>query len=131
MKVTRNDALKQITFTFDNDVPALTFDATKAHPSMAAFAEMHGWEQRLRDNAAIGRKQKDGTVITVTEAMRRDAVAELATHYESGAESWNMRAAKAPAQNPIWAQIAAKKGMTYEAYAAERVAADLAELQGL
>lgn len=118
-----------IKFVFEGDVPALTFDTTKAAPSMVAHATMHGWEQRLRDNAAIARKQKDGSIITVTEAMRRDAVKELADHYESGAETWNIGSrARATVQNPTILAIAAKRGCTYaeaEAWLAETVLADL------
>ena len=50
---------------------------------------MHGYEQKIRDNAAISRKQKDGTVIDVTEAMRRDAVQEMVTHLTTSTD-WNM-----------------------------------------
>lgn len=96
-----------ITFTFDGDLPPLTFDATVASPEMRAYAEMHGWEQRLRDNAAIQRKQKDGSVITVTEQMRRDAVAELVDHYAGGATVWTVKAKVA--ENPAMRKIADAK----------------------
>ena len=102
----------KIVFSFDG-CDAITFDATKAHPNMAQHAQMHGWEARIRDNAAISRKQKDGTVITVTEAMRRAAVEEMVNHYESGADQWNLRASRAPVQNPVFLDIAARRGCTY------------------
>ena len=121
---------KVIHFTFEGDVPAISFNAELVVPTMREQAEMHGWEQRLRDNAAIARKQKDGSIITVTEQMRRDAVAELVDHYEGGAETWNLagRTRTAP-QNPTILAIAAKRGCTYaeaEAWLAETVLADLA-----
>lgn len=95
-----------IAFTFDGLEP-LQFDATKAAAELRAYAEMHGWEARLRDNAAISRKQKDGTVIDVTEQMRREAVAELITHYESGATVWNVKAKVA--ENPSIRKLADAK----------------------
>ena len=116
MKV--NTTGKVITFTFDDAAVApITFDATKASVPMREYAEMHGWEQRLRDNAAIARKQKDGTVITVTEAMRADAVRELVTHYESGATVWTVKAK--PAEDPTIRKIADKLGVTYAEAQAE------------
>jgi hypothetical protein len=105
-----------IVFTFGNDVPELVFDATKAAQVNRAYAEMHGWSGRLGDAAAIPREQKDGSVITVTEAMRREAIAELAAHYEGGSVEWNMKgSARAPVQNAAIAGLAAKMGLTYTA----------------
>lgn len=113
MKLTRNDVARTITFAFDG-LEAVTFDATKAAANMQSYAEMHGWEQRLRDNAAINRKQKDGSVITVTEAMRRDAVLELVTHYESGATEWNVKGGtRASVQNAAILALANALQITY------------------
>lgn len=117
----------KIVFTFDGLDP-LVFDATKAHADNRAYAEMHGWNARLRDNAALSRKQRDGTVLVITEAMRRDAVAELVAHYEGGAATWETRATKAPAQNPGIVAIAAKRGCTYaeaEAWFNEKLLAEV------
>ncbi len=101
-----------VTFTFDG-LDAVVFDATKASATNRAYAEMHGWQARIGDNAALSRKDKDGNVITITEQMRRDAVAELVGHYESGAEAWAVRGAAQVKQNPVIAAVAAKKGITY------------------
>ena len=119
-----------VTFTFDG-LDAITFNATKAAPAMRAYAEMHGWEQRLRDNAAIARKQRDGSVITVTEAMRRDAIAELVNHYEGGATSWTVKAGAVRSLNPTWLALAERRGVSYDVVAAEKAAADLAELEAM
>ena len=133
MKVTTRG--RKIDFTFEGMAPEaamLTFDLDRVHSSLHERAELHGWEQRIRDNAAISRKQKDGTVITVTEAMRHDAVKEMLDHYMGGSADWNLKArGRAPEQNPVWLAIATKRGMTYEAYAAERAEADLAELAAM
>ncbi len=127
MKCTRT--LRKLVFTFDN-LPSIEFDSEQTAFDHDADAAMHGYEQKIRDNAAIARKQKDGTVITVTEAMRRDAVQEMVTHLLT-ADSWNMKGNRTPARNPTWEAIAAKRGMTYEAYIAERAAKDLEELAGM
>lgn len=133
MKVTTRS--RKIDFVFDGLAPEeciLTFDADRVHSGLHERAEMHGWEQRLRDNAALSRKQKDGSVVTITEAMRRAAVKELVDHYHGGSADWAIKSsARAPEQNPVWLAIATKRGMTYEAYAAERAEADLAELAAM
>lgn len=119
-----------ITFTFDG-LDAITFDAAKASPEMRLHAEMDRWQNRLRDNAAIPRKTKPGApVITITEQMRRDAVAELVTHYESGATEWNIggRTRAAP-QNPTILAIATRLGVSYaeaEAEVAKRMLDEMA-----
>lgn len=124
MKCTRNNDM--LVFTFDG-LPSVTFDADKCG-NLAKDAEMHGFEQKIRDNAAIARKQKDGTVITVTEAMRRDAVAEMVTHLEANT-TWNIKSSgRAAPQNPTILAIAAKLGLTYAEAEAEVARRMLAEM---
>lgn len=78
-----------ILFTFDGLAP-ITFDATKASDKCANHAEMHGWNARIGDGAALSRKQKDGSVVDITEQMRRDEVSRLVAHYESGTAEWEL-----------------------------------------
>lgn len=125
---------RKIDFTFEGLAPEesiLTFDADRVHSGLHEQAEMHGWSARIRDNAAISRKQKDGTVITVTEAMRRGAVKEMLEHYHGGSADWNLRVKeRAAPQNATILAIAAKRGCTYveaEAYIAEKMLAELSE----
>lgn len=116
-----------ITFTFDGLAPVV-FDASKAAAPMRHHAEMHGWQARIGDNAAIARKAADGSIINVTEQMRRDAVVELVEHYESASEQWAIRASASVKQNPHIAAIAAKRGCTYaeaEAWFNEKLMAEL------
>lgn len=114
-------------FTFDDGLAPIVFESTKASNAARDHAEMHGWQARIGDMAALSRKQKDGTVITITEAMRREAILEGVTHYESGAEAWEMRGgSRAAPQNPVFLAIAAKRGITYE----EAMAAVQAEMLG-
>ena len=99
-----------IVFTFDGGLEPITFDAAKASAANRVYAEMHGFSQRIGDNAAIARKDaKTGAVINVTEAMRRDAVAELVAHYESGADEWTIEGATR--RNPAIAKMAARRGV--------------------
>lgn len=79
-----------IQFTFDNGLAGVTFNAGRASAATKAYAEMHGWNARIGDGAALSRKQKDGTVITITEQMRRDEIVRLVEHYESGTPDWEL-----------------------------------------
>lgn len=119
-----------ITFTFDDGLTSVTFNSADAaqHTNRAA---MHGFEQKIRDNAAISRKQKDGTVITVTETMRHAAVTEMVNHLTTSAD-WNMRGTgRMAAQNPIWMQIATKRNVEYSVIAAEMAQRDLDALMAM
>lgn len=118
-----------ITFSFDN-LAAVTFDAGKCSERVQDHAMQHGFLARIGDNAAISRKQKDGTVLDVTEEMRRNAVLELVNHYESGTEEWNLKTARGPVENQTIRAIAEKLGITYqeaEAHIAEKMLAELGE----
>lgn len=110
-----------VRFTFGEGVPELVFDTAKISAECRAYAVPFGFSHRLGDSAATCK----------TEAERRAAIAALATHYESGATEWNVRTSAGPVQNPIWAAIAAKRGISYETYAAEKQAEALAELAAL
>ena len=101
-----------ITFTFDGLAP-IVFDTTKAHANVVAHATMHGFEARIGDAAALSRKQKDGTVVTITEAMRRAEVEAMVAHYESGVDQWELRARREPAQNAAILALATAQGKTY------------------
>ena len=112
----------KVKFEFEGEADYI-FDTTACAPAMREYAELHGWEQRLGDAAAISRKQKDGTVITVTEAMRRAEVVALGTYYTGGATAWN--AGRAATESPAIQAIATRKGITYaEADALVRALAD-------
>lgn len=114
-------------FTFDG-LDAVVLDVAKASATVRDHAMMHGFLARIGDNAALSRKQKDGSVVVITEAMRREAVAELVGHYESGTESWETRTVRVAVQNPRIVAIAQKRGCTYaeaEAWFAAKLAAEL------
>lgn len=122
------DAVQQIaTFTFDGLEP-LTFNVSKMSAENEAAMLGHGVLARLGDMAAIPRKGPNGEVITVTEAMRREAIEAGIAHYESGTTDWNMKGGdRAPKQNPTILAIAAKLGVSYaeaEAEVARRMLAD-------
>lgn len=116
------------TFTFEGDVPPVTLAMDAVSRENQERAAVHGMLQRLGDAAALSRNEANG--FTVTEAMRRAAVAELAAHYASGTKDWNVRTAvgKPAPQNATILAIAAKRGCSYveaEAYIAERMLAEL------
>ena len=127
---------KQITgnlvrFTFEDGLAPLTMDCTKMSGANRAYAITFAMYSRLGDMAALSRTMPDGSVRVITEAMRREAVLDGITHYESGSDQWTLRTARAPARNLVWEAIAAKRGVEYDVVAAEKVAADLAELEGM
>lgn len=99
-----------VVFSFNGE-PDYVFDSGKAVSTLNDHARMFGWQARLGDNAAISRKQKDGTIITVTEKMRRDAVAQLGDYYMGGATAWNSGRASSES-GPIRA-LADSRHITY------------------
>lgn len=118
-----------IQFMFD-DGELITFRPGMCTEAVKQHAMMHGFLQRLGDNAAISRKQKDGSVIDVTEEMRRNAVLELVNHYESGTEQWELKTARGPVENQVIRAIATKRGCTYqeaEAFLANQHLGELSE----
>ena len=78
-----------VTFTAA-DGDQLVFRAENAHPGMRAYAEFHGWKQRLSDTAALSRNNETGRSATDSERMRE--IRRLAAYYESGADNWSVRA---------------------------------------
>lgn len=129
MKKAYDVATQQATFTFDGLAP-LTFYVSKCAAEIEAEFLGHGVLARLGDMAAIPRKAADGSIITVTEQMRRDAIEAGIKHYESGTTDWNMKGTSAPKQNPTILAIASKLGVSYaeaEAEVARRMLADAPE----
>lgn len=129
MKKTIDHAAKSVTFKFNDGLESFTFHAKDAAAEMREYAELAGWGHRLGDYAALPTTDKDGNVIPVTEAMRRDAVLEIAGHYTGGATEWNIKpSARKPVQNAVILKVATSRGCTYEeaeAYIAEKFLADL------
>lgn len=119
----------QILFTFDGLGP-IVFDATKVSRTCRAHAEMHGWLARIGDAAALSRKQADGTVVQITEAMRQEEVLAIVAHYESGGDSWTM-GARAQAPNPFFIKLAEQRGCTVAEAAAWYQEKLLADMQAL
>ena len=127
MKKTINESARTITWTFDGELAPVTFTAGKASTECQDYAILHGFAARIGDNAAISKSKENGFV--VTEAMRRDAIIEMATHYESGATEWNIKATvRKPAQDLKVVAIAAALNITYEEAMAKVVEKYLADL---
>ena len=117
-----------VKFTFEDGIASYTFDCTKMSGANRAHAIPFAMCHRLGDSAAFLRGLPGGEGGTITEAMRREAVAETGAHYESGSENWELRTARAPAQSPTIAAIAAKMGITYaeaEAKVAEQMLGEM------
>jgi len=128
MKKVINAATRTVEFTFEG-LPPVLFDTSVVTAANRDYAMLHGFAARIGDNAAIQKSAENSYV--VTEAMRREAVMELVTHYRSGSEDWSPKAkAKAAAQNPHIQAIAEKRNCTYEEAMAWFNAKLMAELEG-
>lgn len=101
-----------IVFSYSDGLADSVFDPRAASTICNEQARLKGWEARLRDTAALSRKQPDGTIITITEAMRKTEVDALIAHYVTGTEAWNV-GAKAAAPNPFFIRLAEKRNCTY------------------
>lgn len=119
-----------VTFTFDGGLEPVAFDINKASEANRTFAAAFGFGHRIGDHAAISRNGPNGSIITVTEEMRRNAVLEMVAHLESGTENWDMaKGTRAPVQNPVFVAIATKLGITYDEAMAKVQAQFLAEME--
>ncbi len=107
------DLTKVFTFRFDGDIPDATFNATNVSPELQHHAMMFGLTNRVKDTAAIARKDTPNG--QVTEAMRREKVQEMIDHLESGGTEWNLKASgRKPTRHPKFVDIAEREGITYE-----------------
>lgn len=120
-----------VKFTFKDGVEDYTFDCAKMSAANREYAIPFAMSHRLGDNAALSRTAPDGSTITVTEAMRREAVAELGDWLMLGGAEWEKGRSRVIAQNPVWAKLAEARGVDYAVIASEKAAADLAELEAL
>lgn len=72
------------------DAGDVVFQMDGVSPALIERAAMHGFEQRLRDRAAIQRDVKSGESATPQDKFNR--IKALADHYAAGGE-WEMRSA--------------------------------------
>ena len=113
MKKVINAQAQTVTFTFEGELAPIVLAMSQVSPANATYAMLHGFAARVGDNAAIQKAAENN--YTVTEAMRREAVAELVDHYTSGSADWSPKAkAKTEKLNPHIAAIAQKRNCTYE-----------------
>lgn len=77
-----------IAFSFDG-LEDVTLDPRKCSASVNEYARLMGLQDRMKDSAALSRKQKDGSVIAITEKMRRDEMVRVRDHLETGG-AWEM-----------------------------------------
>ena len=108
MKCTRTG--NTLVFSFSDSTPSIYFNADDATVSRND-AMMHGFEQKIRDNAAIANSADNG--YNITESMRAAAIQQMVTHLTTSTE-WNMRKSATVKENPVFRAIANKLGITYE-----------------
>lgn len=92
-EATVNVEEKTISFRVTGTGNTHTFHMDRAHAANVAYAALHGFKQRLVDNTAVSRTDKDGKVRSAAEQarLREEALVEMIRHYESGVERWNVR----------------------------------------
>lgn len=83
----------KLTFAFAG-VGQFTFDPDRVSAENRARAMMHGFEQRIRDAAALSVDRETGR--SATPQAKHDAALRIAEHLMSGATEWNMRVAANP-----------------------------------
>ena len=79
MKKVINAQAQTVTFTFEGELAPIVLAMSQVSPANAAYAMLHGFAARVGDNAAIKKSAENN--YTVTEAMRREAVAELVAEH--------------------------------------------------
>lgn len=67
----------------------IVFHASKASDANNAYANLHGWKQRLVDGAALSRDTTTG--LPATPAAKHASITEYVTFYEAGGEAWEMK----------------------------------------
>lgn len=117
---------KSIQFTFDGGLEPVSIHMSNVGPACATYAMLHGFSARIGDSAALSRKQKDGSIVTITEQMRRDEIVRLVEHYESGTAEWDM--GRTPSQNPLILALAQAKGVDYATMAAKLGTDEIAKM---
>lgn len=120
---------QSIQFTFDGGLEPVSIHMSKVSPACATYAMLHGFSARIGDSAALSRKQKDGSIITITEQMRRDEIVRMVEHYESGTAEWEM--GRTPSQNPLILAMAQSAGVDYATMAQKIGTDELAEFAKL
>ena len=83
----------KLTFAFAG-VGQFVFDPDKVSAENRARAMIHGFEQRIRDAAALSVDRDTGRSATAQE--KHDAARRIADHLMSGSTDWNLRAAASP-----------------------------------
>jgi hypothetical protein len=70
------------------------FHRERAHLDTRAYAEMHGWKQRVIDSAAVERTDEEGRLVPdeLRDATQWTNICSMIDHYESGTADWSIRA---------------------------------------
>ena len=130
MKKVFDSAARTVEFRFDDGLPPVIVDAMKLSPEMSRYAVLFAIGHRCGDNAAIQKSADNG--YKVTEAMRREAVIEMADHMQAGGTDWDLtKGPRKPAINPALVAMAQRLGITYEEAATRDVGAMLDDIMNL
>lgn len=108
---------RTVTFKYAGGLPDSVFHLDKAHKDNVIRAALVGYAQtRLVDAAAIGMEDEDGNIIPKDQrvAMKRAAIEELISHYETGTSEWSRKGTGGGGFGSITLEaIARVKGIEY------------------
>jgi len=89
-----------------------TFNVEPVSTENQDYAVMHGFKQRLVDNAAIGRDSASGRSATDEEKMAE--IRALGNFYMSGAAEWTVRGTPGERGGLVLRSVAALQGLSVE-----------------
>lgn len=114
MKVTINTSIREI--SIDHAGQTLVFHADRASAENRAYAELHGFKQRIIDAAAVERTDADGKIIPADErsAMQTRNMTAIIEHIESGSTEWNIRASGGTSDGGLLVKAMVRAGATLE-----------------
>lgn len=70
------------------DIGTVTLRICDCSAAVRHYAMLHGFKQRLADNAALSRNAETGASATPQEKF--DAISQLVEHYHTGTEAWSI-----------------------------------------
>ena len=136
MKIIINE-VGSIVASFDG-LADVVFDPAKVNADIGESAKVLGLTNKLRDSAAISRTKvetikgkKVETVITVTDAMRREAYVKMAEALVKPNATWSVRTMKARTLIPALVALAEKTGRPYAELEAQFIAKMETELANI
>lgn len=84
-----DEANETLTITVKGIPTPIVLALADVHEDNVRYGALHGFKQRLVDNAALGRDKTTGASASPQEKW--DAINQIRDHYASGSPDWNLR----------------------------------------